>query len=178
MGFNANVHQADALGYLPIHIAARAGHFHIVHLLCSADEFCVSAEDRSGRRALHLAAENGHVETVTALLDLFGASIDVKDKYGNSPFHTLVLKPHRPNVMRNAVYYYATAKAFVQFGAQWCEKNDDGKSVIDLARENIFPNIVDLLQDEMGSPSDSEAPRTIHISMSSIDNSPPLVVVT
>ena len=73
----------SADGATALHIAARAGHAHVIRLLIEAGSDALTV-DADLRTALHLVAAAGHGMCVKALLDA-GSDPDGRDAKGDTP---------------------------------------------------------------------------------------------
>lgn len=82
-GANVNVEDNDRR--TPLHLAAEAGRFKAVEVLCGAKDIKLDLSDLQGRTALHLAALK-RKRAVVKLLSQMGASIDRKDSKKRTAF--------------------------------------------------------------------------------------------
>jgi ankyrin repeat protein len=173
----ASLLQPSKTGTLPIHVAASAGHVHLVQLFCSIDQSTVqrryeevgnkppkddksSKNDRpstivEGRTPLHAAAERGHVETVLALVDLFSADVNATDASGNTSLHLVVSRRHRATVDRSPEFYDVTAQTLIKYGIDVDRKNVNGETALNMAIKNGWTKIAEMLRG-----STKSAPKT------------------
>lgn len=81
-----NIEVRDKLGRTPLHLAAKAGDWDKVKLLCDygAD---IEVQDMDGCTPMFLATQSGKLSVVTLLL-YYGANINVKDMDGRTPLHS------------------------------------------------------------------------------------------
>ena len=147
----------DRDGLAAVHVAARAGNQHVVEMLCEADRRAVEAAAgrRSARRPIHLAAAEGHAETVSVLLERFSADVESRDADGNGPLQEVVSRQHRADRDRSS--HYACAAELVRRGAAVNARNDAGQTALQLAADNQFPRIAQLLLASGARPASSAA---------------------
>ena len=81
----AQVNSSDALGFTPLHIAARRNLLDSVRLLVQ-QKAELNCQDLRGRSPVMLAAEAGHLDLLEFLLDQ-GARQDTVDSKGNTALH-------------------------------------------------------------------------------------------
>lgn len=78
---------------LPLHFAAKRGHFAIVKLLLEEDGSEVNASDPVGWTAIHFSSDAGHLNVTQLLLDC-GADISMVDVEGCTPLHLAACEGH------------------------------------------------------------------------------------
>jgi ankyrin repeat protein len=82
---DAKLGEADSSEQTLLHIAAQAGHHHIVNYLVNDAKIRPDAKDAKGRTALSLAAEEGHLEVVKFLAQEAPTGTKETDSEGNTP---------------------------------------------------------------------------------------------
>ncbi|KAF7141829.1 hypothetical protein RHSIM_Rhsim06G0145000 [Rhododendron simsii] len=122
-----------------LHIATSCGHYEIVKLLCKDLPFYVAEKNSKGDTPLHIAARAGDLLFVTLLTscDLREGVLDLENEEGNTALHEALGHRHekvaRILIDRNPNTSYSV--------------NKEGKSVLYLAAEAGFVDLVKLLLD-------------------------------
>jgi ankyrin repeat protein len=103
-----------------------------------------AAVDGSGKNSLHLAfsAFFSSPEKLNAILEKI-SEVNVQDREGNTPLHHTMLRILRTGswpALRNRI------EILLKKGADLDIKNKEGKSVMDLASESGFGEIIDLMK--------------------------------
>ncbi|KAI8551696.1 hypothetical protein RHMOL_Rhmol06G0206100 [Rhododendron molle] len=122
-----------------LHIATSCGHYEIVKLLCKDLPFYVAEKNSKGDTPLHIAARAGDLLLVTLLTscDLREGVLELENEEGNTALHEALGHRHekvaRILIDRNPNTSYSV--------------NKEGKSVLYLAAEAGFVDLVKLLVD-------------------------------
>jgi palmitoyltransferase len=99
----------------------------------------ISTEDSKGSTALHWACYSGQENSAYALL-AWGAEMDKQDfTYGMTPLHLAVMSGNGRIV-----------KKLLMRGCDRNIKNYSGKLPLDLAQENEYKNITEMIVDRQG----------------------------
>lgn len=93
----------DAVGYSPLHYAAKRGHKEIVALLLQEKVLLNQVSYRSGNTPLLLAVGEGHKHIVESLLKA-GADFTIKNKQGYNALH-LAIQKHRKDIVELLLSY-------------------------------------------------------------------------
>lgn len=101
------------------------------------DKIDINLSDEKNSTALHWAAYNGSEEVVTYLLTYKDIKINMRDDEGQTPIFVATVYGNTRIVRR-----------LLMKGANRHMKNNEGKKPINIARENDFPNIIKMLNDE------------------------------
>lgn len=122
-------------GSTGMHIAAEYGHNEVVEFLISKGVE-VDIRNKYGKTPLHVAAYAGKVEVAELLLSK-GADINARDKHGQTSLH-------------KAVVAYENRKEAVELllnnGADASIKDNDSKTPLDIAEEEGYEEIAELLR--------------------------------
>ena len=77
-------------GFNILHVAAMAGHAHLLVYLITEKHMDIYRTDKKGRTALHLAAHEGQTITLIILISLYN-NLDVQDDALMTPLHAATL---------------------------------------------------------------------------------------
>ena len=134
IGNNSNCNCQDLQGRhsTPIHFASGYNRVDVVELLLSLGAN-VHAKDKGGLVPLHNACSYGHLEVVELLIK-HGANVNISDLWKFTPLHEAAAKGK-----------YDICKLLLKHGAEPTKKNRDGKTALDLVREED-EDISDLLR--------------------------------
>uniref|UniRef100_A0A7S4QD88 Uncharacterized protein n=1 Tax=Alexandrium monilatum TaxID=311494 RepID=A0A7S4QD88_9DINO len=155
-----------------LHTAARDGSIADMNAFLDEHEEKIDAQDESGRTALHWAAASGQAPSGALLVEC-DADVNITDKEGNTPLHLTAVHNHRlvtsmllwggadvratNNKGNTPLHEAAAANAkdvawlIIENGKVdeiRAEKNKDGKTPMDLARENaeVDPALLKVLE--------------------------------
>ncbi|KAG5545350.1 hypothetical protein RHGRI_017725 [Rhododendron griersonianum] len=122
-----------------LHIATRCGHYEIVKLLCKDLPFYVAEKNSKGDTPLHIAARAGDSLLVTLLIncDWREGALELENEEGNTALHDALGHSHRK------VAWILINKN----PSAWYSVNKEGKSVLYLAAEAGYVDLVKLLVD-------------------------------
>jgi ankyrin repeat protein len=128
-----SVRSLNRLGKTPLHYAVTYQRTACMQLLLDhgAD---INAQDKTGMTPLHVAAMMGFPEEAAWLLD-HGAKIDLRDRFGDTPAHMAALFCNGRVV-----------KLLHERGASIDGKNNEAKTVLDLAREHRCEKLAQYLE--------------------------------
>jgi len=124
---------ANDKGQTPLMFAAQQGNLEIVKVLI-AEGANINAVDVEGCTALMYTASGGHFPKIIKYLIEKGAKINARDKKGNTALHFAAMRGNAD-----------AASALLKRNADVTIKNNEGKSALDLAKENKFDAIVKLI---------------------------------
>jgi ankyrin repeat protein len=148
--------RADSYGNTALHLAAANGRDHLVRQLTNVDARLVHSVNRDGDTPLHLAAANGNLGSAK-ILESKGANTEKKNNEQNTPLHLAAANGHEnmvrwlaekdPRTMRITnrhgdlpIHLAAnhgnmeSALILVEKGSKVAQPNNQGKTVMDLAR--------------------------------------------
>lgn len=121
------------LGMTPLHKASNCGHIELVCLFLDSDARIDERTDFTGSTSLIIASINRHIELASILLKR-GADVNAKNKQGTTALHVAVTKGSKELV-----------RIFLEHGARTDEKNRFGETAGDLAKQNCFHSIAQLI---------------------------------
>jgi ankyrin repeat protein len=136
---NADVNQQGILGGTLLYVASQSGHCDIVKYLVdhNAD---VNLTDKNNRSPLYSAAEMGHYDIVLFLLQK-GADVNISDVNKKSSLYVDNMSPLSIAVHNG---HFDIVKYFIEYSTEF-DLSDTGKSLLFLAAEGGYPNILVLL---------------------------------
>ncbi|KAE9457630.1 hypothetical protein C3L33_10461, partial [Rhododendron williamsianum] len=122
-----------------LHIATGSRHYEIVKLLCKDLPFYVAEKNSKGDTPLHIAARAGDSLLVTLLIncDWREGALELENEEGNTALHEALGHRHRK------VAWILINKN----PSAWYSVNKEGKSVLYLAAEAGYVDLVKLLMD-------------------------------
>ncbi|KAG5545349.1 hypothetical protein RHGRI_017724 [Rhododendron griersonianum] len=131
--------QLDPQKNTVLHIATSCGHYEIVKLLCKDLPFYVAEKNSKGDTPLHIAARAGDSLLVTLLIncDWREGALELENEEGNTALHEALGHHHRK------VAWILINKN----PSAWYSVNKEGKSVLYLAAEAGFVDLVKLLME-------------------------------
>ena len=154
-------------GEYPVHIAAREGHVHLINLFCTSDKSWVNKKTErpalstdssfTSKTSLLISVEHAHLECVLLLINQFNADVNIKGINDNNPLHLLLLNSPRDQDDSNA--RYAIALALLKTDIDLNCENSDGLTPLNLAANNGFPKIAQLLFASKGISSTTNRKR-------------------
>lgn len=124
----------DASGDSLLHHAAVDGHIDVAKLLLNRGAIIDQSNDM-GWSALHVAAMEVNYEFADYLLTK-GIPVDLKDKNGETALHRAVYGHVQAQYI---AYHLQTIDVLVAGGADVNAKNNEGYSVLDLAKRHNYP---------------------------------------
>ena len=145
------LHEANELGWTPLHVAAQYGCKSVILLLLKAGAD-VNAQPMGasglckkwrGESPLHCAAGVGYHAASRCLLE-HGADKSLHDQSGRSPFHTAARKGNRKVI-----------QLFLQYGTNINERDMNGKTALHYAAKEGYKRVVQKLLEE-GASADLE----------------------
>lgn len=147
----ADVNQKRSNGYTllmeALHMSSYAPSAADIAYLLIDNGADLMARDNKGETALHEAAKSHSETLVTALLDKEPALVNVADNKGRNALMRIMAHQSRAiDEIENA--WAKVAEILVARGADLALKDADGKTALDLARENgRLPEVVKMLED-------------------------------
>ncbi|WP_265027666.1 ankyrin repeat domain-containing protein [Wolbachia endosymbiont (group B) of Chorthippus parallelus] len=132
-GANVNYSYEENL-WTPLHYAAKLGHQGSATKLIESNSINVNAKNSDGDEPIHLAAAYGHKDVVELLLEKEKASINHKGKSNWTSLHYAAKGGHLPVV-----------QLLIEKEADANLKNSDGKTPLQLARDEGHQSIAQLL---------------------------------
>ncbi|KAF7141758.1 hypothetical protein RHSIM_Rhsim06G0145100 [Rhododendron simsii] len=131
--------QLDPQKNTVLHIATSCGHYEIVKLLCKDLPFYVAEKNTKGDTPLHIAARAGDSLLVTLLIncDWRESALELENEEGNTALHEALGHRHQKVAW---ILINKTPSA-------WYSVNKEGKSVLYLAAEAGFVDLVKLLME-------------------------------
>lgn len=172
LGRGENVNARDAIGYTPLHYAAKSGHLDVVQFLVEngADVNAISLNEFL-ETPLHMAVSSGRLDVVRFLVER-GAHVDSLDGVLMTPLHWAAggcnlevvrfLVEKGANVNARNMYgatplHWAAANGcldvvrfLLEVGADPSLRNGDGKTPLDLASERGHAEVVKLIKSWSG----------------------------
>ena len=136
----ADVRRTNDEGDTPIRRAANFGSVELVRWLADRGGD-VRATPTGGASALHKAVENGDVDMVQALIEL-GADVHAVTYDGLTPIQSIFEYEYAPDV------HVPIVEVLLAHGADPTQRDADGKSLLDYAREYSMPELVAVLDRE------------------------------
>lgn len=82
-----NVNAADNEGRTPLIIAAKSGHFSIIHELLNCPDLDINKRDKEGNTALIIAAKNSDATSIVTLMISDKLDLNAQDSEGNTALH-------------------------------------------------------------------------------------------
>mmetsp|Transcript_25379 Transcript_25379/g.34957 ORF Transcript_25379/g.34957 Transcript_25379/m.34957 type:complete len:297 (+) Transcript_25379:279-1169(+) len=131
---------------LPLRAAAQHGHLEVVEQLLGAHMgwaqafggVGVNSQDNAGWTPLLSAVEYGHIGIVQYLIDVGGADVDQSDYTGHTPLMAAATFKHKDMV-----------ELLIEYGADVKLVDDAGCSASDIAREEGFFDLVELITNSL-----------------------------
>lgn len=166
---------ADGKGTLDVHEAAALGDRHQLERALAADPNAHATWSSEGFSPLALAAFFGHREAAQDLLKAgAGVNVKVKNPFGVMPLHSALANQHKEIVrdliahgadvnaaadggwtpLHYTAYYgdIETTKLLLEKGARSTERNGDGKTPAEFARERGHTDLEKLLEPNVVTP--------------------------
>jgi len=142
--YKVDVNVADQDGYTALHMAARSGYADVVELLLQVSN--VDIKHKDGHTILHMAASEGEAKVAEVILEANNKNIDIngKDADGNTALHLAAKRGKLPVIQ----------VLLKHEGIQKNKKNKDGKTPLEVAKENNHQDCVEALQ--KGTKPDSD----------------------
>ncbi|XP_043464690.1 nuclear factor NF-kappa-B p110 subunit isoform X2 [Leptopilina heterotoma] len=170
LGASSNVETANEAGWIPLHLASKAGSLGAIKSLIRAGADVNRTDLSYGRTALHIAVEGGHKDIVEFLLKETKIEVNTRNFGGNTALHSAVVMtglrakeicslliqhgadPSVSNKVTNAKDAVDTEiKLEVESDE---EESRAGQTSFDLARNNL--DILELLQENSSLKETSE----------------------
>ncbi|MCB9492940.1 MAG: ankyrin repeat domain-containing protein [Epsilonproteobacteria bacterium] len=139
-----DVNKPNKPGDTPLHMAVSERNVKGVQVLRGAKGIEVNKPNKFGVTPLHLAVNREDEEVVQALLNFEGIAVNERDMSGATALLDAVKRGN-----------FAIVNALFAKGADVSLKDKQGKSAIDVARENGFTEIVELLEQAQEKQSES-----------------------
>jgi ankyrin repeat protein len=117
----SKIDEKDDFGLTALSCAASKGHLEVVEWLLKEGGAKIDEKTRRGLTVILCAASKGHLEVVKWLLEEGGAKIDEKDNEGNTALLFAAMNGK-----------LETVKWLLEHGASLQEKNDQGKTAVEL----------------------------------------------
>ncbi len=147
IAYKVNLEGRNTYSQTALHYAALRGNAEIASLLIRAgadvnspqgrfETGCGSGEEETPakNRPLHFAAARGNSETIKALYN-GGADLEAKNRYGRTPIMAVVAPPLYTGVEPNS--QIKNIEALLAAGANINARDDDGKTILDLAENEV-----------------------------------------
>ncbi|XP_053670231.1 ankyrin repeat domain-containing protein 27-like [Anopheles nili] len=131
-----NLNAVNGEGYTALHVAAMHGNVEMVRLLLE-QQVNPTIRLKTGATALHLATRERRLRIVRMLLSRCHSAdiVDLKDSRGDTPLHYAVEQNNLQLV-----------QMLLDSGADRSIRNLQGKRPIDIAKDNLYFNVVNLLE--------------------------------
>lgn len=111
----------------------------------------LNEKDKDGNTALILASSNGHLEVTKYLIDN-GANVNIKNNQNETVLITMLIsciKTFKENKVNEHIVLnrcFKIVKCLIENGADVNIKNNEGKTALDLAEENGYEEIAEILK--------------------------------
>jgi ankyrin repeat protein len=133
----ANLDSRDRHGNTLLHTAAWYGSSDVAIFLINKG-VALEARNNYGHTPLHAAVQNGHFEIVEQLVNK-GVDVDARDNRGNTPLHLITQNYFSLPRVKLIVGKLLERKANLE------AKNNDGYTVLQLAAQHGYINLIDFL---------------------------------
>ena len=133
-GANIEATRSDG-GATPLYCASCRGHIGVVRLLLEKGANIEATRTDNGRSVLHVAAVCLQTDVVQLLLEK-GANIHAVAKQAEAALHSVFIVPIIDPHLKDSKQLIPTITVLLAHGANVLQKNDNGKTPLDLAEED------------------------------------------